>query len=62
MACNKRYRCIYCGKMYQRDDLVRHLESKHLDELPDTFTPMRVAYHIANKKDFTYNNKGKRHY
>ena len=57
MACNKRYRCIYCGKMYQRDDLVRHLEIKHLDELPDTFTPMRVAYHIANKKDFTYRRK-----
>lgn len=54
MASRKYYiQCPYCNKSYERQDMPTHLEKHHLDELPDGFTPLRVTYHIANKKSFS---------
>lgn len=54
MATNKYFQCPYCNKKYSRDELVIHLGNKHMDELPEGFTPLRAAFHIVNRKDFKY--------
>ena len=54
MATNKYFKCPYCDKKFTREDLCRHLEKKHLDELPEGFTPLRVTFHVVNRKDMSY--------
>ena len=36
----KRFKCPYCEKRYEREDLVRHIEKKHIDDLPEGFRPI----------------------
>lgn len=54
MATNKYFKCPYCDKKFTREDLCRHLEKKHLDELPEGFTPLRVTFHVVNRKEMSY--------
>lgn len=54
MASKNKYKCYYCHKWFTREDLVRHIEKEHMDELPEGFTPLRAAYHMANNKPFEY--------
>ena len=54
MATNKYFKCPYCGKKFTREALCRHLESKHMAELPEGFTPLRVTFHVVNRKDMSY--------
>ena len=54
MATNKSFACPYCNKRFAKEDLVVHLEKKHLLELPEGFSPLRTAFHIVNRKDFDY--------
>ena len=54
MATNVRFKCPYCGERYTREELIRHLEKKHLSELPEGFTPTRMAFHIVNNRPLTY--------
>lgn len=48
------YKCIYCDKKFKRIDMTDHLSKYHMSELPEGFTPLRVTFHIVNKKPFTY--------
>ena len=34
----KRYPCPYCSETYHRDDLVKHIERKHDEEIPEGYT------------------------
>ena len=53
MSSMTKYTCPYCKKRFVREDLVRHL-GYHRNSLPEGFTPLRMAYHIANRKDVKY--------
>lgn len=45
----KTYNCPYCkGVKLTRDKLVKHIDRKHDDELPDGFTAYRLVYDIVN--------------
>lgn len=50
----KRLKCPYCGKRFERDDLVGHIERNHMDDIPEGFTPLRIVFHVANNKDLNY--------
>lgn len=54
MATNKYFQCPYCNKKFDRPTLCSHLEKEHLDELPEEFTPLRMTFHVVNKKPITY--------
>lgn len=47
----KKYKCPYCGMHYDRDALIRHIDKKHEDEIPEGYTAVRVVFNIINKKD-----------
>ena len=45
----KTYNCPYCkGVKLTRDKLIKHIDKKHDDELPDEFTSYRIVYDIVN--------------
>ena len=46
--------CPYCKKRTTRDKLVNHIEYNHSDQLPEGFTPLRMAFHVANNKPIEY--------
>ena len=46
----KKYNCPFCNERYYRDNLVKHLEKEHDDELPLDYTPYRMMYDIVNNK------------
>src|SRR5574344_149700 len=54
MSSNKTYPCLYCGKRYNRDKMPAHIESKHLSELPEGFTPLQATYHIVNNRPLSW--------
>ena len=47
----KKYKCPYCDKRLDRTKLVRHIESKHEDMIPQGYSPARVVFNTINKKD-----------
>lgn len=54
MSTNRYFVCPYCNEKFTRDDLPRHIENKHLDVLPEGFTPLQMTFHIVNHKPITY--------
>lgn len=54
MPTNKYFKCPFCDKRLTREDMVRHIEKYHEDELPEEFTPLRATFHAVNRKDFSY--------
>lgn len=48
------YSCPYCNKRFSRIDMPTHLENKHMELLPQGFTPLRMTFHIVNNKPVTY--------
>ncbi len=54
MPTNKYFKCPFCDKRLDRKSLVSHISSKHNDELPDEFTPLRATFHAANRKTLDY--------
>lgn len=48
---NKRYKCPYCELRLERQKLIRHIEDKHEEEIPEGFTPTRIVFNLINKKD-----------
>lgn len=49
MAYDRKYQCLYCATKDTKDKLIRHIGSKHLDEIPEGMTPLQVTFHIVNK-------------
>lgn len=54
MPTNKYFKCPFCDKRLTREDMVRHIEKYHEDELPEGFTALRATFHAVNRKDFSY--------
>jgi hypothetical protein len=54
----KKYKCPYCDLKKERKDLIRHIEMKHEDMIPEGFTPMRVAFNAINyPNNMDYNGR-----
>lgn len=47
----KKYKCIYCNKSYERPHLIRHIENKHEDMIPQDYSAARLVFDICNNKD-----------
>ena len=54
MASEKKYNCIYCNFRDYKDKLSDHIGKKHLDEIPEGFTPLQVTFHIVNKHPLSW--------
>ena len=54
MPTNKYFKCPFCDKRLDRKKLVNHIASRHMDELPEDFTPLRATFHAANRKGLDY--------
>ncbi len=54
MSSTKKYKCLYCDTRLDKISLIKHIERKHMDELPEGFTPLRIVFHIVNGKDLKY--------
>lgn len=46
----KNYCCPFCRQSMHRDKLVKHIESKHDDMIPEHYTAYRVVYDLVNNK------------
>jgi endogenous inhibitor of DNA gyrase (YacG/DUF329 family) len=46
----KTYNCPYCNQKLHREELVKHIEKEHDDEIPLDYTPYRMVYDIVNDK------------
>ena len=47
----KKYKCPYCDHRLDRDALIRHVENKHNELIPEGYSPTRVVFNVINKKD-----------
>lgn len=52
----KTFACPFCAEKYNRDKLVKHIEKKHDEEIPENFTAYRLAYDIVNDKPQHHGN------
>ena len=48
----KTYKCPYCDFRAVKEKLIRHIDSKHDDMIPEDFTPTRIVFNIINKKEY----------
>ena len=51
---SKTIKCPYCNDRYPREILIKHIDRKHVELLPNGFTGIRMVYHIANKLPLEY--------
>lgn len=54
MPTNKYFACPFCKDRFTKEDMIKHVEKKHESDLPEGFTPLRVVFHAANRKDLNY--------
>lgn len=47
----RRYKCMYCAKSYERAKLVNHIDKVHEDMIPEGYTAARLVFNMINKKD-----------
>lgn len=47
----KKFNCPFCAERFYRNDLSKHIEKEHDDEVPVNYTPYRMAYDVINDKD-----------
>ena len=57
MSRNIIYRCPFCEKRFNKQDLVNHIEDVHPYEIPKDFTPLRFVFNYVNKKPLSYHGK-----
>ena len=49
------YKCPFsCDKKFDREKLLKHVDDKHQDELPEGFSSLRYVFHYVNKKPLEY--------
>lgn len=52
------YKCPFsCNNKYEREKLVRHVDNKHQDELPEGFSALRYVFHYVNNKPLEYHGR-----
>lgn len=54
---NITYKCPYCDKRFNKEDLVIHVGNKHDDMIPEGYSAFRVVFDYINKKPAGYNGK-----
>ena len=47
----KKYKCPFCGQHYERKALIKHIDSKHNDEMAEGYDAIHTVFDIVNKKD-----------
>ena len=47
----KRYKCPYCEQRLERDKLIKHIDKKHSELLPEGYTATHIVFDTINKKD-----------
>ena len=47
----KKYKCPYCDNRLERQALIRHVENKHNELIPEGYTATRVVFNLINNKD-----------
>ena len=47
----KKYKCPYCDHRLERDALIRHVENKHNELIPEGYSATRVVFNLINNKD-----------
>lgn len=60
MASSRKYKCIYCDKSYERNELAVHIDKNHSDMLnyENGYTANRIVFDICNRKTPIGNGKG----
>lgn len=48
----RKYKCPYCDFKDESPKLIRHIERKHDELIPEGYTPARLVYNIRNKREF----------
>lgn len=48
---DKKYKCPLCGQHYTRQNMIKHVEKQHEDELPEGYTAIHYVFDLVNKKD-----------
>jgi ribosomal protein S18 acetylase RimI-like enzyme len=51
------YKCPFCTKKYLRENLPRHLDDVHKEEIPEGFSPLRYTFHYINKRPLDYHGR-----
>ena len=54
---NVKYKCPFCEKRLNRQQLINHISDKHMDVLPEDFTPLRYTFNYVNRKPIEYHGK-----
>ena len=54
---NITYKCPYCDKRFNKENLVIHVGDKHDDMIPQGYSAFRVVFDYVNKKPAGYNGK-----
>lgn len=44
----KRYKCPYCNERYERPKLIKHVDKKHPDFIPEGYSAAQVVYDSIN--------------
>lgn len=47
----KKYNCPFCDYRNTSDNLIRHIDKKHQEDLPEGYTAGRMVFNIRNKRD-----------
>lgn len=45
------YKCPYCDLRGTKEKLIRHVDDKHDDMIPENYTPSRIIFNLINKKE-----------
>ena len=54
---NITYKCPYCDKRFNKENLVIHVGNKHDDMIPEGYSAFRLVFDYVNKKPAGYNGK-----
>ena len=54
---NITYKCPYCDKRFNKEDLVTHVSDDHDDMIPEGYSSFRLVFDYVNKKPAGYNGK-----
>lgn len=46
----KRFKCPFCEKRLEREPLVRHIQNKHQELIPEGYSAARIVFNTINKK------------
>ena len=54
----KRFKCPFCEKRLEREPLVRHIQNKHQELIPEGYSAARIVFNLINKKSVGMKHNG----